>query len=321
MTAVPTRTIGGRLDRLATETGQFTILALDHARSFATTIRPHDPDSLTSDEILETKDRLIEGLAAKASAVLVDPALALRRSHLRHARLIVGIEDGDYSADGSSPRLLPGWTVAQAVQLGAEAIKISFFFDPVGDTRAAEQFVMSTARACELAGVPLFCEPLARLPAGSDVRRGVLEGVRRFGSLGAQVLKIQFPAATAAEASRAAWADACAEASELSPIPWALLSEGRDFEEFRELLLIACRAGASGFVAGRVIWGSGGGADREIAAAETRLDELRSIAVEHGQPWRRHSDRRPDANSDHHDGSSVGQRGDPRGELRGGEVL
>ena len=33
-----------RLDRLATETGQFAILALDHVRSFATTLRPDDPE-------------------------------------------------------------------------------------------------------------------------------------------------------------------------------------------------------------------------------------------------------------------------------------
>ncbi len=48
--------------------------------------------------------------------------------------------------------------------------------------------------------MPLFCEPLADV-RGGDVRRKVLEGVRRFGSLGADVLKIQFPGDPAADPS------------------------------------------------------------------------------------------------------------------------
>ncbi len=46
-----------RLDRLATSGGQFAILALDRVRSFATTLRPDDPDSLTLDQMRVTKER------------------------------------------------------------------------------------------------------------------------------------------------------------------------------------------------------------------------------------------------------------------------
>lgn len=105
-------------------------------------------------------------------------------------------------------------------------------------------------------------------------------------------MKIQFPCDTEQEQSRASWADACAEADELSPTPWALLSEGRDIAEFSELLGIACRAGASGFLAGRVIWGGVPGDGAGISAAASRLSALRSIAVAEGRPWmdRPHSD-------------------------------
>jgi tagatose 1,6-diphosphate aldolase len=309
-----------RLDRLATDTGQFAILALDHARSFATTIRPDDPDSLTTDEILATKHRLIDGISREASAVLVDPAVAIRGLGLRDSRLIVGIEDGDYGNEAVSPRLLPGWSVEQAVGLGAQAVKISFSFEPLAKTRAAEHFVTETVRQCEQVGIPLFCEPLARVPVGADGRGAVLEGVRRFGALGAQVLKIQFPTDTSQERSRMAWADACANATDLSPIPWALLSEGREFEDFRDLLLVACRAGASGFVAGRAIWAPGTGSDGDIGTARSRLTELRSIAIAHGRPWRGHladalgrTDTAGEAALEHTTGS--------RGELGGGEVL
>ena len=289
-----------RLDRLATGTGQFAILALDHSRSFATTLRPHDPDSLTADQILDSKDQLIDGLAGGASAILMDPVLASRRRSMGSpassastpiAGLLVGIEDGDYEV-AAEPRLLSGWTVDRAARLGADGVKISVQFDPDGDTSAAEAFVHEVARQCDLVDLPLFCEPLAPMNGGASVRRHVLEGIRRFGDLGADVLKIQFPCETEQERSRDSWAEACAEADELSPAPWALLSEGRDFVEFRELLAIACRAGASGFVAGRAIWGGAarGGAARDgaIESSAARLTELRSIATAEGRSWRAH---------------------------------
>lgn len=282
------------LDRLATPSGQFAILALDHVRSFATTVRPDDPDSLSPDEIVASKEGLIGGLAAGASAILIDPILASRRFDAVTASiaagLLVGIEDGDYESAVASPRLLPGWSVNRAARLGADGIKISVYYDPDGDMSVPVRFVREVARQCDLVDLPLFCEPLVRLRGGPDMRRQVLEGIRRFGDVGPDVLKIQFPCDTEAAQSRASWADACAEANMLSPVPWALLSEGRDVAEFSELLGIACRAGASGFLAGRVIWGGLPDDGPGVAAPAARLAALRSIAVAEGRPWR---DRRP----------------------------
>jgi tagatose-1,6-bisphosphate aldolase len=278
----------GRLDRLATDSGQFAILALDHVRSFATTLRPHDPDSITVDEMHGMKDRLIDGLAHDASAILIDPVLAASRSGSSRPLapgFIVGIEDGDYAIAAEPPRLRPGWSVARAADLGADAVKISFSFKPE-DTVAAERFVHDVVHSCELINLPLFCEPIVQTVGGDDLRRGVLEGIRRFGGLGPDVLKIQFPSDTVVNQSRGAWADACGEADHLSPVPWALLSEGRGFDEFRELLTIACQAGASGFVAGRAIWGSGATEPDTVPASSARLAALRSIAVNEGSPWR-----------------------------------
>jgi tagatose 1,6-diphosphate aldolase len=297
---------GGRLDRLATPSGQFAILALDHVRSFATTVRPEDPDSLSADEILESKEGLVRALAADASAVLIDPLLASRQLESAlapvTAGVLIGIEDGDYESAVASPRLLPGWSVERAARLGADGIKISVYFDPDEDMTVPVGFVRDVVRQCEDFHLPLFCEPLVRRRPGTDFAQQVLEGIRRFGDLGADVLKIQFPCDTENEQSRARWADACAAADELSPTPWALLSEGRDFDEFSELLAIACRAGASGFLAGRVIWGGVPGDGAGIRSAAVRLSKLRSIAVAEGSPW---SDRRQ-AGSGGHTGVTPG---------------
>ncbi len=289
-----------RLNKLATPSGQFAILALDHVRSFATTVRPNDPDSISPSVMAALKERLIGALAPDASAILIDPVFASSRAASSlaplRAGLIVGIEDGDYEAAAIRPRLLPGWTVDRAARLGADAVKISFQFDPDDDTSAAERFVRETVRECGLAELPLFCEPLVRATGGPETRRRVLEGIRRFGSLGADVLKVQFPNDTEADRSRDSWVEACGLANALSPAPWALLSEGRDFAQFQELLGIACDAGASGFLAGRAIWGGERQDTSSLEAAAGRLTDLRSIAVDRGLPWtERRNDQHPSA--------------------------
>jgi tagatose 1,6-diphosphate aldolase len=295
---------GERLARLSAESGQFAILALDHVSSFAATVRPSAPESLSPEEMYGLKERLVSELARNSTAVLIDPAFALNRRETEAPALpvglILGIEDGDYDHAEISPRLLPGWTVDRASKFGADAVKISFYFDPDSDTSEAEAFVAETVRQCEISGLPLFCEPLVRLAGSDDTRRKVLDGVRRFGNMGVDVLKIQFPGDTDGSSSRDAWVDACGEVTEQGSSPWALLSEGRDYVVFRELLTVACQQGASGFLGGRAIWGGAVSEADAFAVYAERLSELRSIAVTEGTSWKAHlatSEPRPEVDS------------------------
>jgi len=144
--------------------------------------------------------------------------------------------------------------VRRASELDVDGVKISVYFDPDGDTAAAGRFVTDVAAQCEATGTPLFCEPLALYGRPEDRRRAVLEGVRIFGHLGADVLKLQFPEPGARTASGREWVEACRKVDRLSPVPWTILSEGGDYGLFRQQLRAACRAGASGFLAGRAVW-------------------------------------------------------------------
>lgn len=285
-----------RLDRVATDAGHFAVLAIDHVRSFATTVRPDDPDSLKPDELRSTKRWMIEGLRSHAGAVLVDPGFLTAMpagwvGTLGGTGLILGIEDGDYEDVITRPRLLPGWDVERAAGLGVDAVKISVYFDPHTRSEAAEQFVMEVVAQCEAGDMPLFCEPLALYSEPGKRRAAVVEGVRRFGPLGADVLKLQFPEPAESD-SRQVWAGACAEIDSLSPVPWTILSEGSDYRLFREQLRVACRAGGSGFLAGRAVWREAatgvGGLDEGCA----RLDELGDIASSAGVGWRSSAARR-----------------------------
>ena len=279
-----------RLDRVSADAGHFAVLAIDHVRSFATTVRPADPDSLEPDELRSTKRWLIEGLRRHAGAVLVDPGFLTAMptgwvDTLGGTGLILGIEDGDYEDVITRPRLLPGWDVERAAGLGVDAAKISVYFDPHTGSEAAEQFVMDVVAQCEAWDMPLICEPLALYSEPAGRSEAVIEGVRRFGPLGADILKLQFPHPAEA-ASRQVWADACAEIDRLSPVPWTILSEGSDYELFRDQLFVACRAGASGFLAGRAVWREAATGEGDLGGGCARLDELGGIAASAGAPWR-----------------------------------
>ena len=279
-----------RRDAVATDAGHFAVLAIDHVRSFATTVRPDDPDSLTPDELRSTKRWLIEGLGSHAGAVLVDPGFLTAMPSgwtetLGGTGLILGIEDGDYEDVRTSPRLLPGWDVERAAALGVDAVKISVYFDPHTGSEAGERFVAEVVAQCESNEMPLFCEPLALYREPAERRAAIVEGVRRFGPLGADVLKLQFPESVN-NPSRQAWAEASAEIDQLSPGPWTILSEGSDFELFRDQLRLACRAGASGFLGGRAVWREAATGQGDLAGGCARLDELGGIAASDGAAWR-----------------------------------
>lgn len=280
-----------RLARVASETGLFTVLAIDHVGSFAQTVRPDHPESMTAADINAAKQPIIAALGPISGAVLIDPGYLMAMGSTARDRpeglgLILGIEDGDYADVRTAPRLLPGWNVERAAEMGADAVKISVYYDPDRDMSAAERFVTEVVEQCRAAGLPLFCEPLALYGDPGDRTRAVLEGVRRFGPLGADVLKLQFPVMPeTGHHAPGEWAEACAEVDRLSPVPWVILSEGSDFGLFRDQVRVACAAGASGFLGGRAIWRELATGRRDEHHAAGRMAELRAVAQAEGTAW------------------------------------
>ena len=241
-------------------------------------------------EIHAAKGPIIETLGPICRAILIDPGylVAMDRAGRRRPHdlgLIIGIEDGDYADARTAPRLLPGWSVERAARLGADGVKISFYFDPDGDTSTAERFVTEVVEPCREVGVPLFCEPPALYRDPKDGTRAVLEGVRRFGPLGAEVLKLQFPVMPQAGESRRASEEACGEIERPSPVPWVVLSEGSDFRLFVEQVRMAGSPGASGFVGGPAIWREPASGERDERYAMEPLIEMCDVTYEAGTAW------------------------------------
>ena len=84
----------------------------------------------------------------------------------------------------------------------------------------------------------------------------------------------------------------CQELDRASRLPWVLLSAGADFTTFGRQVEIACKAGASGFLAGRALWQEGVQIrSREERmnffknTAAPRLKKLSEMAKRYGKPW------------------------------------
>ena len=120
----------------------------------------------------------------------------------------------------------------------------------------------------------------------------VIETAREITALPIDVLKAEFPADIDFEPDKARLLKLCQELNEASRLPWVLLSAGVDFERFKKQVEIACRAGASGFLAGRALWQEApqirSRTERirflETVAAQ-RLRQLAEIADAYGTPW------------------------------------
>ena len=273
-------------------------------------VEPHAPEAVSAARLTELKLAITRKLSPQASAVLLDPVYGAGQAIAAgalpgRAGLICSLEAQGYLGDPfyREQTLLSGWSVAQASRLGATGVKLLLLYHPDSGESAArqEELVRVVVTDCRREEIPLFLEPIGYpLQAGLDKhsgkfaaerRRIVVESARRLGALGPDVLKIELPVNTNFESDRGVRAEACEELDEAAPVPWVLLSAGDPFELFKEQLEVACRAGCSGFLAGRAIWREavrlhGDELDDFLATtARKYFVELSAIAAEYARPW------------------------------------
>lgn len=295
-----------RLQQCATLAGHFVILAMDHRGNLRRSLNQAAPELVSYDAIVEFKLRVVDKLAGAASAVLLDPeygaAQAVAVSALPgRVGLVVAAEKTGYAGKSAAREslILPGWSVEKISRMGAAAVKLLLYYHPdAANASRQEALVREVGEACLEYELPFFLEPLSfsldpaveRL-ASPEKRQVVIETARRLTPMGVDVLKAEFPLNTADEPDEEVWADACAQLSEASLVPWVLLSAGVNFEEFKRQTVVACQAGASGVMVGRAVWKEAadleGDARAEFLAmtARERMVGLGNIIAEHAQPW------------------------------------
>jgi tagatose-1,6-bisphosphate aldolase len=295
-----------RLRALAGPGGVIAGLAIDHRDSLGAVLASRGLGDLTGDDIRVLKLRLVRALAPAATAVMLDEefgGVALDAGAVPPSvGLIMPLEAQGYEAlgDGRTTTLLDDFSPADALRRGADACKILLPYraDHEPSATAQDELVSATVAACHDIGLPLVVEPVAyrwsnETPqAFSDAYRPLVVGaVRRLAPLGADLLKLPFPVFDLSSDGPAAAADACRElARACGQTPWVLLGAGADGETFIEQIGIAGAAGASGFLAGRGIWGVALDPDPDraerLAATIARplFERCRAIAEDTARP-------------------------------------
>jgi tagatose 1,6-diphosphate aldolase len=298
------------LQQLADSRGMMTMCAIDHRGALKRALNEKNPEVVSYQDMVDFKLDLCQAVAPFASAILLDPeygaAQAIAAGLLPGPKgLLISIEKTGYAGDSTAriTELLPGWSVKKVKKMGASAVKLLIYFRPDLKEVASKQLdlVARLADQCLEEDIAFLVEPVSYPveEGGTSSRKFaemkpglVIETAHQITSLPIDVLKAEFPADIKFEQDEGKLLELCRGLNRASRLPWVLLSAGVDFNSFRKQVEIACKAGASGFLAGRALWQEGAqirSRDERMNffqnTAAPRLKELAEIADRYGKPW------------------------------------
>jgi tagatose 1,6-diphosphate aldolase len=294
--------------RVTSSDGYFLICALDHLSDFQELL-DRDIGRVSYQRTGEAKNELIRVLASQCSAFLLDARFGLAQAIASRALpgsvgLMASIEDEDYKPATATrkTRFREGWSTRQMKMLGVDVCKLLWFFRPdssVADHQRA--IIRKLAEECGSLSLPLVVEPIWYALEGEDSKsaswrerrvEGIIESAREAEALGTDMLKVEFPGYIEDEAGQAKALEACRRLDAALNVPWVILSAGVSYDSFKTQVEIACKAGASGFLAGRSIWRDAASTTDpalRIKAgkdAVRRLAELAQITRLYGKPFK-----------------------------------
>jgi tagatose 1,6-diphosphate aldolase len=294
------------LQQCSTPRGAIAVLALDHRGNLRQMLCPSDPNSVSEEQLTGFKQQVVGVLAPATTAVLLDAefgaAQCVASGRLPgRTGLIVAVEATGYTGDPTArhSRLMPGWSVVKAKRMGASAVKLLVYYHPDADTSTEiEALVQQTARDCHEQDLPLFLEPLSYSPdplqknlTPAERRRVVIETARRLTPLGGDILKAEFPVDYQVDMDKRIWAEACAELTAASAVPWVLLSASVEFDTFLHMVRVACQQGCTGVAVGRAVWQEAtglSGVEREQflqEVARPRMQQITELCADLARPW------------------------------------
>ncbi len=310
------------LRRLADDAGRFKMTAIDQRPPIINLVKQRrGRDEAPFADVVAVKRALAEALAPLSSAVLLDPDYA-------YAQLIDAISPRqgvihtleshafDDTPAGRRTAEIPDWSVAKIKRAGGDAVKLLVWYRPDADPAVCQHqqdLVRWVGAACRRYDLPFVLEMLL-YPLAGDAGRDpladaalrpelVLQTVRIFAApeYAVDLFKLESPlaAATLPAPDEPAAREIQARFDQLGKAagrPWVMLSAGAGKEAFRRVLTYACRAGASGFLAGRAIWWQAFQRFPDLAAmaAELASDgapymrEICALTDQLAQPWHRH---------------------------------
>jgi sulfofructosephosphate aldolase len=293
LTTLDRATRSAGYEALARERGGFAMVALDQRGSIEALFRDANlaPDEGPIDDFRSAAAAV---LIPDASAILLERGFLSRRHTVgawtAHCGLIVAADHlvQPVGKPVEASHLDPP-AADLALTLGAPALKLLVLWHAGSANLEQVAMVQSFIELAHSRSMIAIVEGIVRAGgAAHPPTAGVLVEAAARLSAGADIYKAQVPIHGG---------DSPAEVEALSReltaairCPWVVLSAGVPAERFPEFVAASCRGGASGFLAGRAIWGASITAPDQAthlqAHAAPRLRELAAIVDAEGRPWR-----------------------------------
>ncbi len=246
--------------RISNDLGQFQMLALDQRNSLQKMINAQK-GTVEDSDLVSVKRSILKTLSDKVSAVLVDGEYGFP-SNLKYVShktgIILSAEKSGYVTDEkSSSRLSKLYREDVGVfakKSGMDAVKLLVYWsDNASKEAKAHQMkiVEELGQVCLEEDILYILEILTYDVNNSDKEKAILNAMKVFSDERYKVdmFKVE---PIVREAPFNLKREDVYDFS--NGKPWVILSGGMDVEDFKDILKWNCQIGASGFLAGRVIW-------------------------------------------------------------------
>lgn len=288
------------LQRASSASSHFEILAIDHQDALRRALNPDSPMSVTAEELVSIKAQVVSSAWDQVSGVLLDPlygaAQLIAHGLPKELGLLAELEKADYNMEPLplAVEIRPGWSVDKIKRMGADGVKLFYYYDPDNaELSATQDATLSAAVAdCQRYDIPLYAEPIMITEDAAQRPDKLIRAAQRAEALGADVLKLEFPVDVAYDPDPQHWQSACEALTQSISVPWVLLSAGVRFDVFAQQLEVACAAGASGFIVGRAVWDDACTFRDDAQRMEwlrsvgrERIARLSAVVQASAQPW------------------------------------
>jgi sulfofructosephosphate aldolase len=286
------------LDAIARPSGALAMVAMDqreslrHMFDLAGAGRPGD------DVLIRFKLDVAEALGPLASGFLIDRHYgfeAVRDVLPAGTGLILAADDLTQEDGGPVEETALDEVVLTQTDLdGVAALKLLVIWRRDAKREQRVRLVERFVAECSARGVLSVLEPVVRatpeeLDAGTwELDEAIREAAAELSPSGQSLYKVQVPMSGTGDAAEQREASERLNAAITGP--WVVLSQGVDRPAFLPAVEAACRAGASGFLAGRALWSDVVGRDdvpsalRELSVP--RLEALIEVVDGEARPWR-----------------------------------
>jgi len=286
------------LDAIARPSGGLAMVAMDQRESLRHMFDLAGAGRPADDVLIRFKLDVAEALGPLASGFLIDRHYGFEavRDALPVETGLILAADALTQEDGGpvEETALDEVVLDQTDLAGVSALKLLVIWRRDAKREQRVRLVERFVAECRARGVLSVLEPVVRatpeeLDAGSwDLDAAIREAAAELSPSGQSLYKVQVPLSGTGDAKEQQVESERLNASITGP--WVVLSQGVDRPAFLPAVEAACRAGASGFLAGRALWsdvvgrGDVPSALRELSVP--RLEALIEVVDREARPWR-----------------------------------